>query len=53
MSIITAERATAHPRLIVLDLRDRASYLAGHIPGAIRLDLKRWEQLAKSTDGTL
>lgn len=34
----------------VWDVRDEQAYLGGHWPGAIWLDVKRWESLARSAD---
>ncbi len=54
ISISSAEDVLSRTeQLLVLDVRDRASYLEGHVANAIHLDLKRWEQLAKTADGEL
>ncbi|WP_280152036.1 rhodanese-like domain-containing protein [Piscinibacter sp. XHJ-5] len=37
----------------VLDVRDRSEYDQGHAPGAVHLDIKRWERLARTGDGAL
>lgn len=38
-------------RLRVLDVRSQQEYAAGHIPGAIRVDVGVWKDLALSEDG--
>lgn len=53
MTIASAERVLTHIDLLVLDVRDRSAYLDGHVAGAIHLDLKQWEQLAKTSEGEL
>ncbi|MCH7890990.1 MAG: sulfurtransferase [Gemmatimonadetes bacterium] len=37
-----------HPRVRIVDLRDREAYAGGHIPGAVQLDL---EDLGENRDG--
>jgi thiosulfate/3-mercaptopyruvate sulfurtransferase len=53
MSIASAEHVLTRTDQLVLDVRDRSSYLEGHVANAIHLDLKQWEQLAKTADGEL
>jgi thiosulfate/3-mercaptopyruvate sulfurtransferase len=53
MSIASAEQVLARADQLVLDVRDRPSYLAGHVGKAVHLDLKQWEQLAKTAGGEL
>jgi thiosulfate/3-mercaptopyruvate sulfurtransferase len=53
MSIASAEHVLTRADQLVLDVRDRSSYLEGHVANAIHLDLKQWEQLAKTADGEL
>lgn len=53
MSLASAADVLARADQLVLDVRDRSSYLEGHVANAIHLDLKRWEQLAKTVDGEL
>lgn len=31
------------PPLVILDLRPEAAYVAGHLPGAVRVDCSQWE----------
>ena len=38
------------PSLIVADVRDQASYLAGHVPGAVHLSVERLRQFCENTD---
>jgi thiosulfate/3-mercaptopyruvate sulfurtransferase len=52
-TVITAEHALASPHLYVLDVRGEAAYDAGHWPGALLLDIRQWETLAKSPEGAL
>jgi thiosulfate/3-mercaptopyruvate sulfurtransferase len=40
------------PQLRVLDTRAREQYLQGHVPGALHVDVRDWQQLAL-TDGGL
>src|SRR5262249_32656470 len=35
----------------VLDARPRPEYTAGHIPGAVWVDVKRWQELARQEGG--
>lgn len=37
----------------VLDVRDRGAYEEGHWPGAVDLDIKPWERLARTDEGQL
>ncbi|MBS82223.1 rhodanese-like domain-containing protein [Variovorax sp.] len=53
MTIATAQSALTGANQFLLDVRDRAAYLDGHAPGAIHLDLKQWEQIAKTPEGEL
>lgn len=52
-TVISAEHALASPHLYLLDVRGEAAYNAGHWPGAVMLDIKQWETLAKSPEGAL
>ena len=52
-TVIPAEHAFASPHLHVIDVRSQADYEAGHWPGAVFLDIKRWESLAKSPESSL
>jgi thiosulfate/3-mercaptopyruvate sulfurtransferase len=51
--LISARTLSSHGQAIVLDARDRPAYREGHWPGAIHLDIKHWERIAKSTQGGL
>ncbi|MCY1170022.1 hypothetical protein D9M73_100780 [compost metagenome] len=54
MSIISAEHVLTNThQLLLLDVREHSSYLDGHVAGAIHLDLKQWEKLAKTAEGEL
>jgi thiosulfate/3-mercaptopyruvate sulfurtransferase len=39
------------PELRILDTRPQADYAKGHIPGAIRVDVKDWQALGKKEGG--
>lgn len=52
-TVIAAELALESPHLYVLDVRSQDEYNAGHWPGALLLDIKQWETLAKSPEGAL
>ena len=39
------------PGLRLLDTRPQADYAKGHIPGAIRVDVKSWQELGKKDGG--
>jgi thiosulfate/3-mercaptopyruvate sulfurtransferase len=53
-NLITAAPELARmPHALVLDLRDREDYDDGHWPGAVHLDVKRWERLARTAEGSL
>ncbi|HSD38519.1 MAG TPA: rhodanese-like domain-containing protein [Rhodocyclaceae bacterium] len=47
--VISAEQALGEERFI-LDVRDHASYLEGHAPGAVHLDIRVWEAAGKAAD---
>lgn len=49
-SVVVSARQALADRLYLIDVRDEASYLAGHVPGAVRLDIKSWEQAGKAAD---
>lgn len=51
--LLTASKLPALSPAMVLDVRDRAAYDEGHWPGAINLDIKQWEQLARTEEGKL
>lgn len=52
-TVIHAEQLLASPHLHVIDVRSQAAYDEGHWPGAVFLDIKQWELLAKSPDSAL
>src|SRR5262249_36886531 len=37
--------------LRIIDTRPQADYVKGHIPGAVRVDVKRWQQLGSKEAG--
>jgi len=37
--------------LRILDARPQSAYAKGHIPGAVRVDVKSWQQLGQKVDG--
>src|SRR5262249_32837484 len=39
------------PGLSILDTRPEAEYAKGHIPGAIRVDVRGWQELGKKEGG--
>jgi thiosulfate/3-mercaptopyruvate sulfurtransferase len=39
------------PGLRILDTRPQADYARGHIPGAVRVDVKAWQELGKKPGG--
>jgi thiosulfate/3-mercaptopyruvate sulfurtransferase len=39
------------PRLRILDTRPLAEYAKGHVPGAVRVDVKAWQDLGKKESG--
>src|SRR4051812_33342485 len=47
--VIAAEQALREERFI-LDVRDQASYLAGHAPGAVHLDIRSWEAAGSAAE---
>jgi thiosulfate/3-mercaptopyruvate sulfurtransferase len=47
--VIDAQQALREERFI-LDVRDHASYLAGHAPGAVHLDIRVWEAAGKAAN---
>lgn len=51
--LLSASELAGAPSVIVLDARDRSAYDAGHWPGALHLDIKRWEALARTAEGDL
>lgn len=51
--LIAASQLPALSPALVLDARDRAAYDAGHWPGAVHLDIKQWEHLARTEVGHL
>lgn len=51
--LLSASNLASTSNVIVLDVRDRSAYDAGHWPGAIHLDIKRWESLARTAEGNL
>lgn len=51
--VIAAPDLGRMPHALVLDLRERVAYDGGHWPGAVHLDIKRWERLARSAEGGL
>ncbi len=53
MSIISAEHALTNAGHVTIDVREHLSYQLGHVPGAVHLDLKQWEKLAKTPQGAL
>lgn len=45
------EKDLKQPGLRLLDTRSRADYAKGHLPGAVRVDVKRWQQLGAKVGG--
>jgi thiosulfate/3-mercaptopyruvate sulfurtransferase len=45
------QKALDQPRLRLLDTRPRADYDQGHIPGAVPVEVKRWQQLGQREGG--
>ena len=45
------QKELAQPGLRILDTRTQSEYAKGHIPGAVRVDLKRWQQLGGREGG--
>jgi thiosulfate/3-mercaptopyruvate sulfurtransferase len=39
------------PKLRILDARPQADYTKGHLPGAVRVDVKAWQELGKKVRG--
>lgn len=51
--LIAAAQLHTVSSALVLDARDPAAYVAGHWPGAVNLDIRLWERLARSEEGQL
>jgi len=51
--LISASGLSFVSPVVVLDARDRSAYEAGHWPGAVHLDIKQWERLARTAEGAL
>lgn len=51
--LVSAASALQSADLLLFDLRDPTAYRDGHAPHALALDIKRWEQLAKTPEGDL
>lgn len=47
---LPAELARGGADVVVLDARDAASYAAGHVTGALRVELDAWESLSLAAD---
>ena len=45
------QKELEQPRLRILDARGQSEYAKGHLPGAIRVDVKRWQQLGGREGG--
>jgi thiosulfate/3-mercaptopyruvate sulfurtransferase len=45
------QKLQREPQLRILDVRSQEQYEAGHIPGAIRVDVGAWKELALSDGG--
>jgi thiosulfate/3-mercaptopyruvate sulfurtransferase len=43
--------ALGHPGLRILDTRPRVEYDKGHLPGAVPVEVKRWQQLGQREGG--
>ncbi|OAI48451.1 hypothetical protein AYO44_06970 [Planctomycetaceae bacterium SCGC AG-212-F19] len=41
------EKKLKQPELRILDTRPQPDYAKGHLPGAVRVDVKSWQELAK------
>lgn len=54
MDLLVAPRNADRLRdALVVDVRDREGYLQGHWPGAVHLDVRRWEALARTAEADL
>jgi len=53
ISVPEAVRMIEHDKAVVVDIRDQASYLNGHIKGAIRLDNDNFQSFVDSADKSL
>lgn len=45
------QKKLQQPGLRILDTRPQADYANGHIPGAVRVDVKSWQQLGAKDNG--
>jgi thiosulfate/3-mercaptopyruvate sulfurtransferase len=49
-TVITSAEDALRQGSFIVDVRDHASYLAGHVPGAVHLDIRVWEAAGKAAD---
>jgi thiosulfate/3-mercaptopyruvate sulfurtransferase len=45
------KRQLEHPNFRVVDVRDAAAYAAGHVPGAVSVDLSLWTRQSRTAAG--